>query len=298
MKIDKVLVAGAGTLGHQIGFQCAMRGFDTTMYDASEKSLEACRTAHGRLATMFCDERGVTRERVEAALARLSYTADLAAAARDADLVSESVPEVLEIKRDVWARLNSVCPARTIFTTNTSTLLPSQLADASGRPERFLALHFANQIWDNNIGEVMGHPGTAPEIVDAVVAFAKAIGMVPIRIDREQNGYIINSLLVPWLTAAQSLVANGVADFEDVDRTWMICTKMAVGAFGLLDLIGLETAYNVSVHWGNARGDAQLLKNAAYVKEHFLDAGHLGVKTGKGYYSYPDPAYQQPGFLG
>ena len=121
--------------------------------------------------------------------------------------------------------------------------------------------------------------------------------MVPIRIDKEQNGYVINSLSVPWLMAAQALVANGVARAEDVDRTWMIATKMAFGPFGMLDMVGLETAYNIASYWGEVKADEQLKRNAAYLKTNFLDSKKLGIPTGEGYYKYPNPAYQQPGFL-
>ena len=259
--------------------------------------LDACRAIqHGEYAELFRN-RGRSKAEVDAALARISYTLDLEAAGRDVDLVSESVPENPDIKRKVYPLLHAACPPKTIFTTNTSTLLPSQIANSTGRPERFLALHFANEIWDRNIGEVMGHAGTDPAIFEIVVKFAKAIGMVPIRVEKEQNGYIINSLLVPWLMAAQSLVTNGVAQPEDVDRTWMITTKMSVGPFGFLDMIGLETAYNVASYWGAVRGDEQLKKNAAYLKTHFVDQHKLGVKTGEGYYQHPNPAYQQPKFL-
>jgi 3-hydroxyacyl-CoA dehydrogenase len=297
MNIRKVLVVGSGTLGQQIGFQCAMHGFETTMYDLRQESVDSCRASHRQYAQLFRDQRGKTVEETDAALARISYTTDLAEAGRDADLVSESVPENPEIKRQVYAALNKCCPAKTIFTTNSSTLLPSQIADATGRPERFLALHFANEIWLRNIGEVMGHAGTAPEMIELVLTFAKAIGMIPIRLDKEQSGYVINSLSVPWLMAAQALVTNGVALPEDVDRTWMICTKMDMGPFGFLDMIGLETAYNVASYWGEVNKDEQLKKNATYIRTHFVDTKRLGMKTGQGYYKYPDPAYRQPGFL-
>jgi len=297
MDIRKVLVVGSGTLGQQIGFQCAMHGFETTMYDLRQESLESCETSHREFADLFRKQRGKSQEQTDAALARLSYTTDLAEAGKDADLVSESVPEHPEIKRKVYALLNQYCPAKTIFTTNSSTLLPSQMADATGRPARFLALHFANEIWERNIGEVMGHPGTDPEIFELVVTFAKAIGMVPIRLDKEQSGYVINTLLVPWLMAAQSLITNGISSPEDVDKTWMITSKMAVGPCGILDVIGMETAYNVAAYWGEVNGDEQFKKNAAYMKEHFVDPNKLGIKTGEGYYKYPDPAYQRPGFL-
>jgi 3-hydroxyacyl-CoA dehydrogenase len=296
MNIKKVLVVGSGTLGQQIGFQCAMHGVDVAMYDVKQQTLDACRAIQSGYGELFLS-RGRSKAEVETALARISYTLDLQAAGHDADLVSESVPEDPVIKRKVYPLLHAACPARTIFTTNTSTLLPSQIADATGRPERFLALHFANEIWDRNIGEVMGHAGTDPAIFEIVMKFAKAIGMVPIRVEKEQNGYIINSLLVPWLMAAQSLVTNGVAQPEDVDRTWMIATKMSLGPFGFLDMIGLETAYNVASYWGDVRGDEQLKKNASYIKTHFVDQDKLGVKTGKGYYTHPNPAYQQPDFL-
>ncbi len=297
MDIRKVLVVGSGTLGQQIGFQCAMHGFETTMYDLRQESLESCRASHRQYVDLFRKQRGKSQQETDAALARLSYTTDLADAGKDADLVSESVPEHPEIKRKVYASLNQHCPAKTIFTTNSSTLLPSQMADATGRPARFLALHFANEIWERNIGEVMGHPGTDPEIFELVVTFAKAIGMVPIRLDKEQSGYVINTLLVPWLMAAQSLVTNGISSPEDVDRTWMITSKMAVGPFGILDVIGMETAYNVAAYWGEVNGDEQFKKNAAYMKKHFVDPNKLGMKTGEGYYTYPNPAYQRPGFL-
>jgi 3-hydroxyacyl-CoA dehydrogenase len=236
------------------------------------------------------------RSELDAALARISYTTDLAAACADVDLLSESVPENLQIKQVVYAQLQKHCPERTIFTTNTSTLLPSQLADASGRPRQFLALHFANEIWDRNIGEVMGHPGTDPAVYERVVEFAKQIGMVPILLEKEQNGYVINSLLVPWLTAAQTLVTNGVSAPELIDKTWMITMQTKIGPFGIMDIVGLETVYNISAHW--AKGNPQLVKNAEYLKANFVDTRRLGVKTGQGYYSYPNPAYSEPGFLG
>jgi 3-hydroxybutyryl-CoA dehydrogenase len=297
MKIEKVLIVGSGTLGQQIGFQCAFHGYKTVMFDLRQEALDGCRASHRQYAELFRTQRGKSRDETDAALARLSYTTDLAEAARDADLVSESVPEDPEIKRQVWAALNRHCPARTIFTTNSSTLLPSQLAEATGRPARFMALHFANQIWDHNIGEVMGHPRTDPEIFEVVVAFARAIGMVPIRLDKEQSGYIINSLLVPWLMAAQSLVTNEVALPQDVDKTWMISTKMAMGPFGLLDMIGMETAYNVAAYWGAVNGNEEFKKNAAYLKKNFLEHNKLGMKTGEGYYKYPNPAFRQHDFL-
>jgi 3-hydroxyacyl-CoA dehydrogenase len=297
MEIKNVLIVGTGTLGSQIGFQCAMHGFQTTMYDNQADALEACKQRHQRIGEKVKAQIGKTDDEVAATHTNLSYTTDLATAAKDCDLVSESVPEDPAIKRQVFARLHEVCPRHTIFTTNSSTLLPSEIADGTGRPERFLALHFANQIWVNNIGEVMRHPGTDPEIFERVLKFAAEIGMVPIRLEKEWSGYVLNAMLVPLLTAAQSLVSNGIATPEDVDRTWMISTKTPAGPFATIDVIGLQTAYAIGDLLATKTGDPQFRKNADYLKENYLDKGKLGVNSGEGFYTYPDPAFLQEDFL-
>lgn len=297
MEIKNVLIVGAGTLGSQIGFQCAIHGFRTTMYDTQADALEGCKQRHQRIGEKVIAQIGKTDDEVAATHANLSYTTNLAAATSICDLVSESVPEDPALKRKVFAQLHEVCPSHTIFTTNSSTLLPSEIADATGRPERFLALHFANQIWVNNIGEVMKHPGTEAEVFERVLTFAAEIGMVPIRLEKEWSGYVLNAMLVPFLNAAQTLVANGIATPEDVDRTWMISTKTPAGPFATLDVIGLRTVYAIGDLLADNTNDLQLRKNADYLKEHYLDLGKLGVSSGEGFYTYPDPAFMNEGFL-
>jgi len=297
MKIKNVLIVGTGTLGSQIGFQCARHGFKTTMYDLREEGLEFCKKSHQEIGQATKADLGLDDDAIAAAHANLSYTTDLAAAAKDCDLVSESVPEDPDLKRKVFAELNEVCPDLTIFTSNSSTLLPSEIADGTGRPERFLALHFANRIWVANVGEVMRHPGTDPEVFERVLKFAAEIGMVPIRIEKEHNGYVLNALLIPLLDAAQTLVANGIASPEDVDRTWMISTHVPAGPFATMDIVGLETVFAIGDHWANVTGDEQKRTNADWLKENYLDKGLLGMKSGEGFYKYPDPEFAKPEFL-
>jgi len=291
------MIAGSGTLGSQIAWQTAFSGFEVTVYDLFEKGIESARANHKAYAEHFVTERGASREQIDQAMARLSYTTDLAAAVADADLTSESVPEDVETKVVFYKTLAGLAPEKTIFTTNTSTLLPSQFAEATGRPERFLALHFGNPVWDAPIGEVMKHPGTDDAVFERVLKFASEIGMVPMRLEKEQSGYLINSLLVPWMFAAQTSVTNGISSFTDVDKTWMLCTKMDKGPFAVMDLIGLETIYLATKHAASVLNDPQLEKNADYVKAHFIDNNALGEKTGSGYYSYPNPAYTADDFL-
>jgi 3-hydroxybutyryl-CoA dehydrogenase len=147
------------------------------------------------------------------------------------------------------------------------------------------------------VGEVMGHPGTDPAIFERVVEFAREIGMVPIPIHKEQNGYVLNSLLVPLLSAAANLLFDGVSDIESIDKTWMISSGAKIGPFGIMDTIGMQTMYNIDMLWGEKLGDQSMLDRAALIKRDYIDKGKMGVSTGEGFYKHPDPAYQNPDFL-
>jgi 3-hydroxyacyl-CoA dehydrogenase len=281
-RIEKVAVLGTGVLGSQIAFQAAYSGFDVSAYDISDEILEkAKKTFEGLAARYEREVDGASNGATRAALARIRYSSNLADAVCVADLVIESAPERLELKRELYTKLAPVAPETAIFVTNSSTLMPSQLADATGRPDRFLALHFANEIWVHNTAEIMGHPGTDPAAYDSVVDFASRIGMVPIKLRKEQPGYVVNSIQVPYLQAAQALVVNGVADAETVDLAWRTATGAPHGPFQSLDVIGLATVYNI-----DAAGDEESRANARYLKEHYIDQGKLGRATGEGFYKY------------
>src|SRR5208337_1880160 len=153
----------------------------------------------------------------------------------------------------------------------------------TGRPDRFLALHFANEIWIRNIAEIMGHPGTDPAVYETVVEFARSIGMEPIELKKEQPGYVLNSLTVPFLFAALDLLVKDVADPATIDKTWRIATGAPAGPFQMLDVIGLNTVYNIAV----ASPDETVQAAAKYLKERYLDRGKLGQASGEGFYRYP-----------
>lgn len=297
INIKNVTIAGAGTLGAQIAWQTAFMGFNVTVYDPSDKGLERCKQQHQQFAELFLKTRGASQEEIKQTSSRLSYTTNLEEAVKNADLISESIPEDVEIKKRFYMELAKVAPEKTIFTTNSSTTLPSEYAEETGRPGKFVALHFANGIWDANVGEVMGHAGTDPEIFNRVVEFAREIGMVPIPIHKEQNGYVLNSLLVPLLSAAGNLLSNGVADVESIDKTWMISTGAKIGPFGIMDTVGMQTMYNIDKLWGEKLGDETMLARAEMIKENYLDKGKMGVSTGEGFYKYPNPSYEKTTFL-
>ena len=300
MTINHVLALGAGVMGSQVSFYHAMRGSNVTQFDISEEALAACKEHHrGYIDAFRAVNPSFTDEDIEAGVARIDYSSNLETAAQNADLVIESVPEVLEIKQKVYADLNRFCPAHTIFATNTSTMPPSAIAPSTGRPDRFLALHYANGIWNSPLAEVMKHPATDDAVFKEVVRFVEASELVPIKLEKEQPGYIINSLLVPWLIAGMSLVVNGISSHQDVDKTWMICNQgIGMGPIAVLDLVGFDVACNISRLLAAAEpNNPQHHKNIAYLEEHFINKGLTGALCGQGFYSYPNPEYAEPDFL-
>jgi 3-hydroxybutyryl-CoA dehydrogenase len=299
MQIDdvrRVLIIGSGTMGLQIGLQCATHGCQVALYDIDPAALEA---GIARIRG-YADQQvraGVidagTRDR---ALAAITTTTDPALAAAEVDLVSESVPEDPTLKGRVLGQFDALCPPRAIFTTNTSTLLPSMFAAATGRPDRFAALHFHLPVWSANVVDVMPHAGTSQETTELLLAFARHIGQIPIFLRKESYGYVFNAMYNAINTAAVTLVANGVTSLEDVDRAWMGIFKMPIGPFGMLDDVGLDTVWHITDYWARQLSDPQLRTNADFLKT-YLDRGCLGAKSGEGFYRYPNPAYARPGFV-
>lgn len=283
-EIKTLTVLGTGVLGSQIAYQAAFHGFAVTAYDVDGDALEKARARFARLVGIYraANVGGAGESKAEAALENLRLTANLGDAVADADLVIEAVPELLEVKRDVYRTLADLAPAKTIFATNSSTLLPSDLKDSTGRPDRFLAIHYANNIWAQNIAEVMGTAETDPAVFDAVVDFARNSGLEPIEIRKEKAGYVLNSLLVPLLNAAAGLLLQGVASPETIDKTWRIATGAPSGPFQIYDVVGLGTAYNIAASSPDPGSQAF----ARYLKDNYIDQGKLGVETGEGFYTY------------
>jgi 3-hydroxybutyryl-CoA dehydrogenase len=297
-RIHHVTLLGSGVLGGQIAWHSAFRGKTVIAYDITEAALANCRAAHEQYAAIYRADLGASDEAIAATRARLSYTTDLATAVAKADLVIEAVPEIPEVKTSVYQAMAPLLREHTLVVTNSSTLLPRDFAAATGRPEKFCALHFANLIWALNLAEVMAHPTTSDATLTQVLEFAIEIGMMPIPVQKEQNGYVLNTWFVALLNAAQTLVTNGISTPEGVDRSFLKCNPgCAMGPMGMIDMVGMQTALNVMLYWGTRNNDAQMLANAAYVKRRFVDRGLMGRPTGEGYYRYPNPAYQSPDFL-
>lgn len=311
MDIQKVTVAGGGVLGSQIALQSAYKGFAVTLWLRSEGSIERTRPKLERLRGIYKQSlealktnpaaycRGLTDSadvpadtldeliaRVDTAFDSIVLTTDRAVAFGDADLVIEAIAEVIDEKDAFYSSIKDLLPERTILCTNSSTLLPSAMAGFTGRPDRFLALHFANNIWQNNTAEVMGTAETSEESYRAVVEFARAIGMIPLELKKEQPGYLLNSMLVPFLNSAEALLANGVADVETIDAAWTLGTGAPLGPFRILDIVGLTTAYNIVAASPAAQDPDSVAARIAALLKQRIDEGKTGINAGEGFYSY------------
>lgn len=311
MDIKNVAVAGGGVLGSQIAFQSAFKGFNATIWLRSEGSIERTKPKLERLRGIYKSTleamktnpqaycRGLADSpdtpveeidklitQVDVAFDSITLTTDLKEAFQNADMVIEAIAEIIDEKEAFYTSIKDLLPEQAIICTNSSTLLPSAMKDFTGRPDRFLALHFANNIWMNNTAEVMGTADTSQESFQAVVDFSKAIGMIPLELMKEQPGYLLNSMLVPFLNSAQALLANGIADVETIDKAWTLGTGAPLGPFRILDIVGLTTAYNIVASSPAAQDPDSVAARIAATLKQYIDEGKTGINAGEGFYKY------------
>ena len=206
----------------------------------------------------------------ERAYSTLKLELDLAKAVADADLVIESMAEDTQAKIDFYKKLAPVLPQKTVVVTNSSTLLPSTFAKYTGRPEKYLSLHFANSIWKNNMTEVMAQDQTDKRYFDELVDFANDIRMLALPVNKEKNGYLLNSMLVPWLLSGLDLYVSGVSDPKSIDLAWTRGTGAPKGPFRVFDTVGIQTAYNIVMQYQKVPGLVSPL-----IGEHRTHAGQL-----------------------
>ena len=312
--MKNIVIMGGGVLGSQIAFQTAFCDYNVTVWLRSEGSIERTKSKLELVKNSYIDAinlmampegksfnnwcRGIADadnfnkdeliNKVMGLSDKIKLELDMKKALEDADLVIESMAEDFEAKKDLYLKMVPLLPEKTIVVTNSSTMLPSKLAKYTGRPDKFLALHFANSIWKNNTAEVMMHPKTEEKYFNEVMEFAKSIRMIALPLKKEKSGYLLNSMLIPLLFSGMDLYVNGVSDFESIDKAWLLGTGAPKGPFQILDTVGLETAYNIVEMYlkvpsflapYNFKGMAKVLKE-------YIDAGKLGKASGEGFYKY------------
>lgn len=312
--MKKVVVAGGGVLGSQIAYQAAYCGFDVTIWLRSEGSIGRTQPKLDHLKQVYAETiekmdtpegktfqnwaRGIADldtfnkeeclAKSEHAYSSIRLELDMKKAVEDADIVIESMAENVEDKNAFYKALAPLLPGKTILVTNSSTLLPSKFAKITGRPEKYLSLHFANSIWKNNTAEVMAQSQTDPKCFDEVMKFAGEIRMIALPVRKEKAGYLLNSMLVPLLFSGMDLYVNGVSDPQSIDKAWELGTGAPKGPFRILDTVGLTTAHNIVKMYlkvpsflapYNFKGMDKMLKE-------YIAAGKLGMSSGEGFYKY------------
>lgn len=290
MEINKICIIGAGTLGTRVALQAAISGFEVRIYDLSTELLERSKSTMQKILHQLSKAGSVNPNASQEIVNRILFTTSAKEAIEDADFVNESVTEELDIKIKVWKQFGEIAPAKTWFTSNTSYLLPSQLAEATARPERFCAFHF-HDVFYSRVVDIMPHPLTDPEMIPMLEKLGRELNQVPVLVKKENHGYIFNAMLLALLGAAGKLLTKEVASIEDIDRSWMVNFHMPMGPFGIMDSIGLDTSWHVVHNLPDkaSQAFAELLKT-------YIVKGKLGEKSGEGFYSYPNPAYKNPDF--
>lgn len=289
--VRSVAIVGAGTMGRRIAYGCVSRGVRARLHDISGAALKEAVTAVRALleARQNEDDDLPAGE----ALALLEPCENLAQCVADADWVIETVPEDLDLKRAVLTRIGSAAPPGAFLASNTSSLPGSRLAPSTGRPGRFINMNWGTP-HDLKV-EVMGHPGTAPETTRAATRFLRQLGLVPIVARREILGYPTNRIWRAVKKEVLHLVAGGYLGPEEIDRAWMLDWGTPIGPCGLMDIVGLDVVRDIETVYHEASGDPS--DRPPEFLERMIERGELGVKTGKGFYSYPSPAFEREGWL-
>ena len=313
--MKNITIAGGGVLGSQIAFQTAFCGFDVKIWLRSEESIGRTKPKLERLYNIYkttlneakkelgtgkvfprgliADSSKVTEadidkllKAVDKAYNEIKLTTSLEEACKDADLIIESMAENPEAKVAFYKSLDPHLEVKTIVATNSSSMVPSQFREYLSRPQQYLAIHFANNIWISNTAEIMGHSTTSKDSYEAVAKFASDIKMIPLRLKKEQPGYILNSMLIPFLNAGQMLLANEVADPATIDLTWRLGTGSPYGPFQILDIVGLNTALNIVSNNPLSKDPTTVQGKIKAILEKYIAEGKTGVNSGEGFYKY------------
>ena len=293
--IEEVCIVGAGAIGRQIALQSAVAGYAVTLCDNNRRVLDHCLPLID--FALKRDFPRLDKASAQSARNRISIQSDLNSALQTADLLVESIPENLALKRDFFKHASKIAPPHTLFATNSSSFLPSMLIDSVDRPERFLALHFHLGIQSDNIIDVMGHLTTSLDTLDTLVDFVKSLNCIPIIMKKESGSYVYTYLYQGYIFNALTLWHEGVASIYDIDRSWMVVEQKPMGPFGLMDQVGLQTVHDILQGSNDLIGFESRQGLAEKLRKKYLALGKTGSAVGEGFYKYPNPLYESKSFI-
>ena len=295
MVISKVCIVGSGYLGTQIGVLCARHGYNVCMQDVSTDALNASKKSVDEYVQQWIADDDLIVPDGEIVKQRISYTLDIAEAVQGAGLVIEAVVERLDVKQEVFKRLDALCAPDVLIATNSSSIKVSNIEVTTRHPERVLNMHFYGYPWKRRIVELMRGKSTSDEVMDAAQGFSHSIGVYPLMVLKESTGFIFNRVWRAIKKECLTVVDEGVASFEDVDRAWMTLYGTEAGPFGLMDRVGLDVVRDIELVYYRESGAPKDQPPEILLDK--ISKGELGVKTGKGFYKYPHPSYLKSGWL-
>jgi 3-hydroxybutyryl-CoA dehydrogenase len=284
MEINKIAVIGAGNMGHQIAICAALSGFQVSCVDTNPDILNKAIAFADNYLNERVTKGKLSEEVANEARKNLTFVSNLEEAAKDSDLVIEAIIENLDIKRKLFADLDKICPAHTILTTNSSYIVSSKIADATNRPDKVCNMHFFNPALVMKCVEVVKGPHVSDETVEAVMEVAKKMSKTPVLLHKEIYGFLVNRLLQATRKEALNLLDMGVASLEDIDTAAKNGLGYPMGPFELLDLTGIDLAYNVGNEKYKDTNDPSDLPSPTIVEK--FEKGEFGKKVGKGFYDY------------
>jgi len=295
MKIQNVAVIGTGILGTQIAIQAACHNYKVAVFDLDAASW--ARVLERLKIRMQNSSRKPTIPwpQMKRGAKLVTQCASLKEAVAGTDLVIEAVPENLALKRKVFRELDIMAPRKAILATNSSSIPVSRLEKATNRPEKCLNIHFYSLDQGRNIVDVMGGTRTLPRIIKTGKEWVQSIGCIPLTVKKEILGFCFNRVWRAIKREALYMWAGGFVDFRDIDRGWMNWSGMSLGPFGLMDGVGLDVVYDIEMVYYQESKDPK--DRPPQALKAMIDRGNLGVKTGRGFYVYPDPEFRRPGFL-
>ncbi len=283
MEIKNVFVVGSGLMGGGIAQVSAAAGYKVKMHDVKEeftaKGLEAIKGSLGK----FLSKEKISQEQHDSALANLTTTTSLEDA-KDADLVVEAVFENLDVKKEVFGKLDEVCPSHTILASNTSAIPISSIAAATKRSDKVVGTHFFSPVPLMRLCEIIRGLLTSDETVEAAEAWARSVGKETVRVLKDHAGFIANRLYLPMTCEAARMLEAGVASPEDIDKAMRLGYNLPMGPLELADMTGIDVLMNASTAIYNDTGDPKFYPPP--LMRRMVAAGLLGRKTGRGYYDY------------
>ena len=295
MNFKKVCVVGSGYLGTQIGVLCAKSGYTVTMQDLSEDALRSSKKAIKEYVQDWIESGEISKSEADDIKKRINFTLNMDKAVQDAGIVIEAVVEQLDIKREVFRRLDDLCAPQVLLATNSSSIKISHIEDVTKHPERTLNMHFYSYPWRRGILELMKGTKTTQNNIETARKFSHSIGVYPLIVLKESTGFIFNRVWRAIKKECLKVVDEGVATFEDVDRAWMSLYGTEIGPFGMMDRVGLDVVHDIElVYYGESKDPRDKPPKILIDK---IRRGELGVKTGKGFYNYPNPEYRSQEFI-